>query len=107
MLEGVMSDIYELANVIFHEARGEPLIGQIAVGWVVLNRVKDSRFPSTIRGVVWQRGQFQNIRKYSVPERFLRLAREILDGKHPNPVGNALFFARNGRGKRIGAHGFR
>lgn len=47
-----------LARVIHAEARGEDLEGQIAVGAVVLNRVADHRFPSTIHDVVYQRGAF-------------------------------------------------
>jgi N-acetylmuramoyl-L-alanine amidase len=41
-----------LALNIYHEARGEPLVGQIAVAEVVLNRVESPRFPDTICGVV-------------------------------------------------------
>lgn len=101
-----MSEIIELANALYHEARGESHTGQVAVGWVILNRVRDSRFPNTIRGVIWQHGQFSGIRYHRVPERFLVLSREILEGKWANPIGNALFFARKGRGKRIGNHFF-
>ena len=41
-----------LARIISAESRGEPLLGQIAVGNVVLNRVADSRYPDTIQGVI-------------------------------------------------------
>ena len=47
-----------LARVIHDEARGENFVGQIAVGAVVLNRVEDHRFPSTIHDVVYQAGAF-------------------------------------------------
>ena len=47
-----------LAHLIYAEARGEPYAGQVAVGAVVLNRVRDSRFPSTIAGVIYQPGAF-------------------------------------------------
>ncbi len=43
-----------LALNLYHEARGEPVIGQIAVSQVVLNRVKDKRYPNTVCGVVRQ-----------------------------------------------------
>ena len=43
-----------LALNIYHEARGEPVAGQVAVGHVVLNRVADRRFPSSVCGVVRQ-----------------------------------------------------
>jgi len=47
-----------LARVINGEARGEPFEGQVAVGAVVLNRVKNSKFPKTLAGVVYQPGAF-------------------------------------------------
>lgn len=47
-------DVYLLAKCIHAEARGEPYIGQVAVGAVVLNRVKSSSFPNSISGVIYQ-----------------------------------------------------
>jgi N-acetylmuramoyl-L-alanine amidase len=47
-------DIYLLAKLIHSEARGEPYIGQVAVGAVVLNRVKNGQFPDTIKEVIYQ-----------------------------------------------------
>lgn len=47
-------DVYLLAKCIHAEARGEPYMGQVAVGAVVLNRVKNSNFPNTIAGVIYQ-----------------------------------------------------
>lgn len=47
-----------LARAINGEARGEPYEGQVAVGAVILNRVKDSKFPKTINGVIYQPGAF-------------------------------------------------
>ena len=40
--------------MIYAEARGESYTGQVAIGAVVLNRVRDSRFPNTIAGVIYQ-----------------------------------------------------
>lgn len=48
------NDRYLLAKVIYAEARGESYTGQVAIAAVVLNRVKDSRFPNTISGVIYQ-----------------------------------------------------
>ena len=53
-----VSDIQLMARAINGEARGEPYEGQVAVGAVILNRVKDSRFPNTIAGVIYQSGAF-------------------------------------------------
>ena len=52
------SDVTLLAKLIYGEARGEPYTGQVAVGAVVLNRVKSSKFPNTIAGVIYQSGAF-------------------------------------------------
>lgn len=52
------SDIQLMARAINGEARGEPYEGQVAVGAVILNRVKNSQFPNTIAGVIYQSGAF-------------------------------------------------
>lgn len=52
------SDIQLLAKAINGEARGESYEGQVAVGAVILNRVKSSKFPNTIAGVIYQSGAF-------------------------------------------------
>lgn len=48
------NDLYLLAKCIHAEARGEPYVGQVAIGAVILNRVKNSKFPNTISGVIYQ-----------------------------------------------------
>ena len=52
------SDIQLMARAINGEARGEPYEGQVAVGAVILNRVKSSKFPNSIAGVIYQSGAF-------------------------------------------------
>ena len=52
------NDINLLSRLIYGEARGEPYTGQVAVGAVVLNRVKSSSFPNTVAGVIYQSGAF-------------------------------------------------
>ena len=52
------SNLNLLSRLIYGEARGEPYTGQVAVGAVVLNRVKSSSFPNTIAGVIYQKGAF-------------------------------------------------
>ncbi len=47
-----------LALNIYHEARGEPTYGQLAVAIVTMNRVRSEKYPDTVCGVVWQRRQF-------------------------------------------------
>ncbi len=52
------SDVMLLARLIYGEARGESYIGQVAVGAVVLNRIKSASFPNTMAGVIYQRYAF-------------------------------------------------
>ena len=55
------SNVNLLARAIYGEARGEPYTGQVAVGAVILNRVKSSKFPNTIAGVIYQSGAFDAV----------------------------------------------
>lgn len=57
-----------LAVGIYFESKGEPLIGQLAVGEVIANRAKSGRFPSTYCGVLFQRKQFSFIRGKKLPK---------------------------------------
>lgn len=52
------SDLMLLARLIYGEARGESYVGQVAVGAVVMNRIKSSSFPNTMSGVIYQRYAF-------------------------------------------------
>lgn len=56
-----------LAAGIYFESKGEPLLGQLAVGEVIANRARSGRFPSTYCGVLFQRGQFSFVRGKSWP----------------------------------------
>jgi spore germination cell wall hydrolase CwlJ-like protein len=95
-------ELYLLAKIIECEARDEPFDGKLAVGLVVLNRVRSPKFPNTIEGVIFQKGQFQPITdggwatKEPSPEAF-DAARRVLEGVDVNgengrPVGDAKFF---------------
>ena len=87
-----------LAATIHYESQGESLRGKIAVGHVVLNRTKDTRFPKSICNVVKQKGQFSwvksstHVDKLSVPFFTLQLANDILIGKYNDPTRGSLFF---------------
>ena len=52
------SDLNLLSRLVYAESRGEPYTGQVAVASVVLNRVKNSSFPNSIAGVIYQSGAF-------------------------------------------------
>lgn len=108
-------DLYLLANIIYCEAGCEPYIGKVAVGNVVMNRVKSNRQPDTIQGVIYAKGQFSPVRngsldralrRGSADESCYQAALEALSGA--KPVGDKLFFRRvNGRpGQVIGHHVF-
>ncbi len=56
------SNVNLLARLIYGEARGEPYTGQVAVGAVVMNRVRSSSFPNSISGVIYQSGSFDAVR---------------------------------------------
>ena len=83
-----------LARLINSEARGEPFIGQVAVGAVVLNRVVSNYFPDTIRSVIYQPGQFTPVSNGQINMRpswtAYRAARAALSGQDPSR--GALYF---------------
>ncbi|NLK07966.1 MAG: hypothetical protein GX316_04610 [Firmicutes bacterium] len=87
-------DIWLLAQVIHAEGRGESLQGQIAIGAVLLNRVRDSRFPNSLAGVVYEPGAFCTVADgqiYLTPDaRALEAARQAANGY--DPTGGALYF---------------
>ena len=88
------SDIYLLAKVIGAEARGESYTGQVAVGAVVLNRVRHSSFPDSISGVVYQSGAFSCVRdsNWSVEpnDTAKKAARDAINGW--DPTGGAIYY---------------
>ena len=71
-------DAIMLARLTWCEARGCSTTEQAAVMWCVLNRVDDPRFPSTIREVILQEGQFYYLEDAPVTEELLALARDVL-----------------------------
>ena len=83
-----------LARLIHGEARGEPYIGQVAVGAVIINRAIDSYFPDSIRRVIYQPGQFSPVANGQInlrPNRTsYRAARAALKGK--DPTRGACYF---------------
>ena len=88
------SDVYLLARIIAAEARGESYTGQVAVGAVVLNRVRHSSFPDTIAGVVYQAGAFSAVRdsNWSVApdDTAKKAARDAINGW--DPTGGAIYY---------------
>src|SRR5262245_23764893 len=60
------SERFCLAEAIYFEARGEPAVGQMAVGLVIINRTKSAHYPHTICGVVNQNAQLLNRCQFSI-----------------------------------------
>mgnify|MGYP001852581195 FL=1 len=90
------SDLQLMARAINGEARGEPYEGQVAVGAVILNRVKSSQFPNTIAGVIYQSGAFTAVAdgQINVPiaegSTVLKAAQDALNGW--DPTGGAIYY---------------
>ena len=108
-------DVELLAALIQCEAGGEPYVGQVAVGSVVMNRVEAAEHPGSISDVIYADGQFSPVRNGSlsrtlstgnISQSCRQAAIEALAGSEP--VGDKLYFRRvNGRhGQVIGNHVF-
>lgn len=89
------SDLNLLTRLIYGEARGEPYTGQVAVGAVVLNRVKNSNFPNTISGVIYQKGAFDVVSdgqiNLSPNSTAKKAAQDALNGWDPS-YGSIYYF---------------
>lgn len=88
------NEVYLLARAINGEARGEPYAGQVAVGAVILNRVKHPSFPNTVAGVVYQKGAFTAVDDGQIDAAMTssceRAARDALNGW--DPTGGAIYY---------------
>lgn len=93
-------DMECLAMNIYHEARGESVIGQIAVAQVTMNRVHHDYFPDDVCSVVWQDYQFSwtndslsdNIQDERAYEVALNIADTVYHGEEDDPTDGALFY---------------
>lgn len=83
-----------LARLISAEARGEPYVGQVAVGAVVLNRMEHPSFPNTMSGVIYQSGAFTCVTdgQWDMPvaDSAYSAARDALNGWDPS--GGAIYY---------------
>lgn len=88
------SEVYLLAKTIHAEGRGEPYTGQVAIGAVILNRVRDKAFPNTISGVVYQKHAFTAVSDGQINltpnETAMKAARDAINGW--DPTGGALYY---------------
>jgi N-acetylmuramoyl-L-alanine amidase len=94
-----------LATAVYFESKSEPLAGQLTVAEVLINRTQSGRFPSSLCGVVKQRGQFSFVHGGQLPaisraspqwRRAVAIAHiashDLADGSAPR----ALFFHARG-----------
>ena len=88
------NDVMVLAKMIHGEARGEPYIGKVAVGAVILNRVKDKKFPDSVYSVCFQPGAFDAVRDgqyYMEPNQSsINAAKAAINGW--DPTYGALYY---------------
>ena len=107
------SELALLAAIIQCEAGGESHTGKVAVGAVIMNRVRSSQFPNSITEVVYQSGQFSpvasgilsSVLSQGARSDCYQAAQEALAGS--NPIGSALYFnSGSGRGQQIGNQHF-
>ncbi len=87
-------EIMLLSKLVAGEARGESYEGQVAVAAVVINRVKDSRFPNTLEGVIYQKNAFSVVKNGKInaepTSSTYRAAQEALYGN--DPTNDAIYF---------------
>ena len=102
-----------LAALIFCEAGNQPYEGQVAVGAVVMNRVRSGAYPDSIAEVIYQSGQFTPamtgwldtvLAEGSYTDSAMQAAADALSGS--SPVGDLLYFDCGGYGYQIGDHYF-
>lgn len=93
---GSEEDIQLMARAINGEARGESYEGQVAVGAVILNRVKSPDFPNTIAGVIYQPGAFTAVSDGQINEPIAedstvyKAARDAMNGW--DPTNGCLYY---------------
>ena len=88
------ADVYLLAKTIYAEGRGEPYTGQVAIGAVVMNRIRHSSFPNTVSGVVYQKHAFTAVSDGQINltpnETAMKAARDAMNGW--DPTGGAIYY---------------
>ncbi len=117
-----------MATAIFYEAQGEPHRGKVAVGNVIINRMRSGLYPKTACGVIRERGQFQWVHNHKLRKKRVysakrhqnihnlanSLYREYKAGKRKDVTRGSLFFSSNGvrpapravKSVKIGRHQF-
>ncbi len=88
------SDLYLLSCCVYGEARGESYTGKVAVAAVILNRVKSSKFPNSVSGVIYQQGAFTCVSDGQINlgtnDECTRAAQDAMNGW--DPTGGAIYY---------------
>ncbi len=88
------ADVYLLARTIYAEGRGEPYTGQVAIGAVIMNRIRSKSFPNTVAGVVYQKNAFTAVSDGQINltpnDTAIKAARDAINGWDPS--GGALYY---------------
>jgi hypothetical protein len=99
--DDLSSELNCLAGAVYFEAKGESLVGQLAVGRVIVARTRSGRFPASYCGVVYQPSQFSFVRGGTMPginrtsrawANAVRIAQIAHEGSWRSPAEGALFF---------------
>ena len=107
------ADLKLMAAIIYCEAGNQSYKGKVAVGAVIMNRIKSSRFPNTLKGVIYQKGQFtpamtgkldRVLKSGNIPSSCYDAAEDALNGA--NPIGKALYFNTHRGSFKLGDHYF-
>lgn len=87
-------DVHLMAQIVYGESRAEPYEGKVAVASVILNRLKDSKFPNNIESVIKQKAAFSCLKHGKInvtpTDHCYKAVRDALNGK--DPTNNAVFF---------------
>lgn len=87
-------DVNLLARAVNAEARGEPYVGQVAVGAVILNRLENPAFPNTVADIIYQPLAFSSVADGQInlqpTSQALKAAQEAVSGV--DPTGGAIYF---------------
>lgn len=106
-------DMELLAAIIFCEAGNQPYDGQVAVGAVIMNRVRSGVYPNSISEVIYQSGQFgpamtgwldSILASRGYTDTAMQAAADAIGGA--NPIGDCLYFGNGNYGIQIGDHFF-
>lgn len=88
------SELRYMTSIIYCEARGESYAGKKAVGIVVMNRVRSKKFPDSVKGVIYQRGQFSPVRNGALNSALRLYDKQKKNGKFKGTMKSCMKAAK-------------